>query len=134
MKKILFVFMSILAFAAINNEAAAQSVSFGNDVYSNGTNTLNANVYCSEAATVTFEIQTSLLSSGKGGSAFYYINGVLYYTYPTSGKVIYYMTVDLPAGSSSVKIDAFGTHAVILLNAINGKSATTRPISFRPVN
>ncbi|MDH6309305.1 hypothetical protein M2451_002809 [Dysgonomonas sp. PFB1-18] len=51
MKRISFVFMSILALAAINCETAAQSVYFGNDVYSNGTNTLNANVYSSEAAT-----------------------------------------------------------------------------------
>jgi len=135
MKKILFVLMSFFAFLVINSTVHAQDVSFGNDVYSNGTNTMVAHVLCSESATVVFEIRTALLSTSNVGSAFYNINGVSYYTYPNNGAtVVYYMTVNLPAGTSRVKIDAYNTSAIILLKSVNGRPDSTRPISFRPVN
>lgn len=128
MKKMFFILITLFAFLTICTSLKAQDVSFGYEKKIG--DTFTAKVTCSKAATVKFEIQTS--SSIQYGWANYRIHGInyesAYYTLYQPGKRIDYMTLNLPSGTSDIEITGYKCTAVILLSAINGKTATTRPI------
>lgn len=128
MKKSLFILISLFAFVAMAGNLKAQDVSFGYEKKSG--DTFTAKAICTQAATVTFELQTS--SSIVYQGATYRVWGVetkvVYSTIYTPGKRIDYMTIDLPKGESNIQINGWKCTAVMLLHSINGKASSTRPI------
>jgi hypothetical protein len=128
MKKTFFILVVLLAFVTINSHLKAQDVSFGSENKSG--NSLYAKVVCTQAATVTFELQTS--SSLEYKWANYRVWGVnyaiAYCTVQSPGKRIDYMTVGLPKGESNIQIDGSKATAVMIVSTVNGNSANTRPI------
>ncbi|WP_165024892.1 hypothetical protein [Dysgonomonas sp. ZJ279] len=128
MKKSFFILVTLLIFTAANSNLKAQDVSFGYENKSG--DTFTAKVTCTQAATVTFELQTS--SSLEYKWANYQVWGInsvkVYCTVYTPGRRVDYLTVDLPRGESNVQINGSKTTAIMLVSTINGKPSATRPI------
>jgi len=135
MKKILYTLIAIVAFTFVCSNLNAQGVNvYFTKLNNPSAGTLTGKVYCSKAATVTFELITAKNSSQSYGSATYQVinyNNMksCYVSSPT--PVVYTMTVSLPQGESNVEIGVTQwATATMRVKTVNGVSYSTSPIVY----